>query len=129
MRRAVPAAHAVAPPSAARVWRIVQPVGCGRPRAWAASSITAQATASKAGLIGLAHNLAAALAPLGVIRQRVTPDACIATAAAMTPGWPRPAERPVGRFGQPAEVADPSCRFGTAYLTRSPSPGGGRYPR
>jgi 3-oxoacyl-[acyl-carrier protein] reductase len=94
--------------------------------------LSPQYTASKAGLIGLTHNLAAALAPHGVTVNAVTPG-LIATD--MLAGDPRldALERsvPVGRLGQPAEVADLIVAVAqNAYLTaQTVSVDGGRYPR
>jgi 3-oxoacyl-[acyl-carrier protein] reductase len=94
--------------------------------------LSPQYTASKAGLIGLTHNLAAALAPHGVTVNAVTPG-LIATG--MLTGDPRleALERsvPVGRLGQPAEVADLIVAVAqNAYMTaQTVSVDGGRYPR
>jgi 3-oxoacyl-[acyl-carrier protein] reductase len=94
--------------------------------------LSPQYTASKAGLIGLTHNLAAALAPHGVTVNAVTPG-LIATD--MLTGDPRleTLERsvPVGRLGQPAEVADLIVAVAqNAYMTaQTVSVDGGRYPR
>jgi 3-oxoacyl-[acyl-carrier protein] reductase len=94
--------------------------------------LSPQYTASKAGLIGLTHNLAAALAPHGVTVNAVTPG-LIATD--MLTGDPRleALERsvPVGRLGQPAEVADLIVAVAqNAYMTaQTVSVDGGRYPR
>jgi 3-oxoacyl-[acyl-carrier protein] reductase len=89
-------------------------------------------TASKAGLIGLAHNLATALAPHGITVNAVAPG-LIATD--MLIGDPRleALERsvPVGRLGRPAEVADVIVAITrNAYMTgQTVSVDGGRYPR
>jgi 3-oxoacyl-[acyl-carrier protein] reductase len=94
--------------------------------------LSPQYTASKAGLIGLTHNLAAALAPHGVTVNAVTPG-LIATD--MLTGDPRldALERsvPVGRLGQPAEVAGLIVAVvQNAYMTaQTVSVDGGRYPR
>jgi 3-oxoacyl-[acyl-carrier protein] reductase len=94
--------------------------------------LSPQYTASKAGLIGLTHNLAAALAPHGVTVNAVTPG-LIATD--MLTGDPRldTLERsvPVGRLGQPAEVAGLIVAVvQNAYMTaQTVSVDGGRYPR
>jgi 3-oxoacyl-[acyl-carrier protein] reductase len=94
--------------------------------------LSPQYTASKAGLIGLTHNLAAALAPHGVTVNAVSPG-LIATD--MLAGDPRlDALRrgvPVGRLGQPAEVADLIVAVAqNAYMTaQTVSVDGGRYPR
>jgi 3-oxoacyl-[acyl-carrier protein] reductase len=94
--------------------------------------LSPQYTASKAGLIGLTHNLAAALAPHGVTVNAVTPG-LIATD--MLTGDPRldALERsvPVGRLGQPGEVADLIVSLvQNAYMTaQTVSVDGGRYPR
>jgi 3-oxoacyl-[acyl-carrier protein] reductase len=94
--------------------------------------LSPQYTASKAGLIGLTHNLAAALAPHGVTVNAVTPG-LIATD--MLTGDPRleTLERsvPVGRLGEPGEVADLIVAVAqNAYMTaQTVSVDGGRYPR
>jgi len=94
--------------------------------------LSPQYTASKAGLIGLAHSLAASLAPHGITVNAVAPG-LIATD--MLIGDPRleALERsvPVGRLGQPAEVADLIVAVvRNAYMTgQTVSVDGGRYPR
>ena len=94
--------------------------------------LSPQYTASKAGLIGLAHALAAALAPHGITVNAIAPG-LIATD--MLAGDPRldALERsvPLGRLGQPAEVADLIVAVArNAYLTgQTLSVDGGRYPR
>ena len=94
--------------------------------------LSPQYTASKAGLIGLAHSLAASLAPHGITVNAITPG-LIATD--MLIGDPRleALERgvPVGRLGQPAEVADLIVAVArNAYMTgQTISVDGGRYPR
>jgi 3-oxoacyl-[acyl-carrier protein] reductase len=94
--------------------------------------LSPQYTASKAGLIGLAHNLAAELAPHGITVNAISPG-LIATD--MLTGDPRldTLERsvPVGRLGSPAEVADLiAAVVQNAYLTaQTISVDGGRYPR
>ena len=94
--------------------------------------LSPQYTASKAGLIGLAHSLAASLAPHGITVNAIAPG-LIATD--MLIGDPRleTLERsvPVGRLGQPAEVADLIVAVArNAYLTgQTLSVDGGRYPR
>jgi 3-oxoacyl-[acyl-carrier protein] reductase len=94
--------------------------------------LSPQYTASKAALIGLTHNLAATLAPHGITVNAISPG-LIATD--MLTGDPRldALERsvPVGRLGQPAEVADLTVAvIGNAYMTaQTVSVDGGRYPR
>jgi 3-oxoacyl-[acyl-carrier protein] reductase len=94
--------------------------------------LSPQYTASKAGLIGLMHNLAAALAPHGITVNAISPG-LIATD--MLTGDPRlgALERsvPVGRLGQPSEVADLiAAVVQNAYMTgQTISVDGGRYPR
>jgi 3-oxoacyl-[acyl-carrier protein] reductase len=94
--------------------------------------LSPQYTASKAGLIGLAHSLAASLAPHGITVNAIAPG-LIATD--MLTGDPRldALERsvPVGRLGQPAEVADLIVAVArNAYMTgQTISVDGGRYPR
>ena len=94
--------------------------------------LSPQYTASKAGLIGLAHSLAASLAPHGITVNAIAPG-LIATD--MLIGDPRreALERsvPVGRLGQPAEVADLIVAVArNAYMTgQTISVDGGRYPR
>ena len=94
--------------------------------------LSPQYTASKAGLIGLAHSLAASLAPHGITVNAIAPG-LIATD--MLTGDPRleALERsvPVGRLGQPAEVADLIVAVAqNAYMIgQTVSVDGGRYPR
>jgi len=94
--------------------------------------LSPQYTASKAGLIGLAHSLAASLAPHGITVNAIAPG-LIATD--MLLGDPRldALERgvPVGRLGQPSEVADLIVAVvRNAYMTgQTVSVDGGRYPR
>ena len=94
--------------------------------------LSPQYTASKAGLIGLAHSLAATLAPHGITVNAIAPGLIMTD---MLAGDPRleTLERsvPVGRLGQPAEVADVIVAVArNAYLTgQTVSVDGGRYPR
>src|SRR4029077_4893657 len=87
---------------------------------------------SKAGLIGLAHSLAATLAPHGITVNAIAPGLIMTD---MLAGDPRleTLERgvPVGRLGQPAEVADVIVAVvRNAYMTgQTVSVGGGRSPR
>ena len=94
--------------------------------------LSPQYTASKAGLIGLAHSLAATLAPHGITVNAIAPGLIMTD---MLAGDPRleTLERsvPVGRLGQPAEVADVIVAVPrNAYMTgQTVSVDGGRYPR
>jgi len=94
--------------------------------------LSPQYTASKAGLIGLAHSLAATLAPHGITVNAIAPGLIMTD---MLAGDPRleTLERsvPVGRLGQPAEVADVIVAVArNAYITgQTVSVDGGRYPR
>jgi len=94
--------------------------------------LSPQYTASKAGLIGLAHWLAAALAPHGITVNAIAPGLITTD---MLIGDPRleALERsvPVGRLGEPAEVADLIVAVArNAYMTgQTVSVDGGRYPR
>ena len=94
--------------------------------------LSPQYTASKAGLIGLAHSLAATLAPHGITVNAIAPGLIMTD---MLAGDPRleALERsvPVGRLGQPAEVADVIVAVArNAYITgQTVSVDGGRYPR
>ena len=94
--------------------------------------LSPQYTASKAGLIGLAHSLAATLAPHGITVNAIAPGLIMTE---MMAGDPRleTLERsvPVGRLGQPAEVADVIVAVArNAYMTgQTVSVDGGRYPR
>jgi 3-oxoacyl-[acyl-carrier protein] reductase len=94
--------------------------------------LSPQYTASKAGLIGLAHSLAATLAPHGITVNAIAPGLIMTD---MLAGDPRleTLERsvPVGRLGQPAEVADVIVSVArNAYMTgQTVSVDGGRYPR
>jgi 3-oxoacyl-[acyl-carrier protein] reductase len=94
--------------------------------------LSPQYTASKAGLIGLTHNLAAALAPHGVTVNAVSPG-LIATDMLTSDPRLDTLERsvPLGRLGQPAEVADLIVTvLQNAYMTaQTVSVDGGRYPR
>ena len=85
---------------------------------------------SKAGLHGLVHFLAARFAADGITVNGLAP-ALIADTA-MLPGDPSELARrvPVGRLGQPAEVADLALAvLGNAYLTNQViSIDGGTYP-
>jgi 3-oxoacyl-[acyl-carrier protein] reductase len=87
--------------------------------------------ASKAGLHGLTHFLAARLAPAGITVNAIAPALIAGTG--MLPGDPgQLASRiPVGRLGTPAEVADLALAILTnPYLTSQViSIDGGMYPR
>jgi 3-oxoacyl-[acyl-carrier protein] reductase len=94
--------------------------------------LSPQYTASKAGLIGLTHAMAAALAPHGITVNAVAPGLILTDMLADDPRLPD-LERgvPVGRLGQPAEVADMVAAIAVnPYLTgQTISVDGGRYPR
>ena len=87
--------------------------------------------ASKAGLHGLTHFLAARLAPSGVTVNALAP--ALITDTGMLPGEPGElaGRVPVGRLGQPDEVADLAlAMLRNAYLTNQViSLDGGMYPR
>lgn len=87
--------------------------------------------ASKAGLHGLTHFLAGRLAPFGVTVNALAPALIAETG--MLPGDPRELHQqiPVGRLGQPAEVADLALALlRNPYLTNQViSLDGGLYPR
>jgi 3-oxoacyl-[acyl-carrier protein] reductase len=87
--------------------------------------------ASKAGLHGLTHFLAARLAPSGVTVNALAP--ALVAETGMLPGDPRQLREqvPVGRLGQPAEVADLAVAIlRNPYLTNQViSVDGGIYPR
>ncbi len=87
--------------------------------------------ASKAGLHGLTHFLASRLAVSGVTVNALAP--ALITETAMLPGDPAQlrAQVPVGRLGQPSEVADLAAAIlANAYLTNQViSLDGGIHPR
>jgi len=87
--------------------------------------------ASKAGLHGLTHFLAARFAPYGVTVNALAPALIAETG--MVPGDPQQLSRqnPVGRLGRPEEVADLAIAvLGNPYLTNQViSIDGGIYPR
>lgn len=87
--------------------------------------------ASKAGLHGLTHFLAARLTPSGITVNALAP-ALIADTG-MLPGEPQQLRQqvPVGRLGRPAEVADLAvAMLGNAYLSNQVvSIDGAMYPR
>jgi 3-oxoacyl-[acyl-carrier protein] reductase len=87
--------------------------------------------ASKAGLHGLTHYFASRFAPAGVTVNALAP-ALIADTA-MLPGHPEQLRQnvPVGRLGEPAEVADLAFAIlGNGYVTNQViSADGGMYPR
>jgi 3-oxoacyl-[acyl-carrier protein] reductase len=87
--------------------------------------------ASKAGLHGLTHFLAARLAPSGVTVNALAP--ALVAETGMLPGDPRQLREqvPVGRLGRPAEVADLAVAIlRNPYLTNQViSVDGGIYPR
>ncbi|MEU7838893.1 MULTISPECIES: SDR family NAD(P)-dependent oxidoreductase [unclassified Nonomuraea] len=91
--------------------------------------IGADYAASKAGLHGLTHFLAARVASRGVTVNALAP-ALIADTR-MLPGNADPRALPVGRFGQPQEVADLALAvLRNGYLTNQVlSLDGGAYPR
>ncbi|HEV8627140.1 MAG TPA: SDR family NAD(P)-dependent oxidoreductase [Acidimicrobiia bacterium] len=86
---------------------------------------------SKAGLLGLTHSLAAALAPHGVTVNAIAPGLIEETG--MLPGNPDDLKGrvPVGRLGRPEEVADLVLAVvSNGYLTNQTlSLDGGSYPR
>lgn len=87
--------------------------------------------ASKAGLHGLAHFLASRLAASGVTVNALAP--ALVEQTGMLPGDPAQLRRqvPVGRLGQPSEVADLAAAIlANAYLTNQViSLDGGIHPR
>jgi 3-oxoacyl-[acyl-carrier protein] reductase len=87
--------------------------------------------ASKAGLHGLMHSLAARFAGSGVTVNALAP--ALITQTGMLPGEPEELSRrvPVGRLGRPTEVADLALAvLGNPYLTSQViSLDGGMYPR
>jgi 3-oxoacyl-[acyl-carrier protein] reductase len=87
--------------------------------------------ASKAGLHGLTHSLAARFAADGITVNALAP--ALITDTGMLPGDPGELARqvPVGRLGRPAEVADLALAvLGNPYLTNQViSIDGGMYPR
>jgi 3-oxoacyl-[acyl-carrier protein] reductase len=87
--------------------------------------------ASKAGLHGLTHFLASRLAASGVTVNALAP--ALVAGTGMLPGDPRELspQVPVGRLGQPSEVADLAAAIlANAYLTNQViSLDGGIYPR
>lgn len=87
--------------------------------------------ASKAGLHGLTHFLAARAAPMGVTVNAVAP--ALITETGMLPGNPEELRSrvPVGRLGQPAEVADLAlAMLRNPYMTNQVvSVDGGMHPR
>jgi len=94
--------------------------------------LSPQYTASKAGLIGLMHSLARALAPHGVTVNAVAPGLVETDMLAEDPrrGDIR-RHVPVGRLGRPEEVADlVAAVVGNAFITaQTVSVDGGIYPR
>ena len=84
--------------------------------------------ASKAGLHGLVHYLAARVAARGVTVNALAPGL---VETDMLPGTASPGDVPVGRFGRPEEVADLALAvLGNGYLTSQVvSVDGGAYPR
>lgn len=87
--------------------------------------------ASKAGLHGLTHFLAARLAPFGVTVNAIAP--ALITETGMLPGDPEELRQqiPVGRLGRPEEVADLALAvLRNPYLTNQVvSLDGGMHPR
>ena len=87
--------------------------------------------ASKAGLHGLTHFLAARLAPSGVTVNALAP--ALVAETGMLPGDPAQLRErvPVGRLGQPDEVADMAVAIlANPYLTSQViSLDGGMHPR
>lgn len=99
--------------------------------AFTGGSVGPHYAASKAGLHGLTHYLAVRLAPHGVTVNALAP--ALVTGTAMLPGDPGElrARIPVGRLGQPAEVADlAAAMLRNPYLTNEViGLDGGMYPR
>jgi 3-oxoacyl-[acyl-carrier protein] reductase len=94
--------------------------------------LSPQYTASKAGLIGLTHSLAATLAPHGITVNAISPGLILTDMLARDPRLAElEASVPAGRLGQPAEVADLITAVArNPYLTsQTLSVDGGRYPR
>jgi 3-oxoacyl-[acyl-carrier protein] reductase len=94
--------------------------------------LSPQYTASKAGLIGLTHCLAATLAPHGITVNAISPGLILTDMLARDPRLAElEASVPAGRLGQPAEVADLITAVArNPYLTsQTLSVDGGRYPR
>jgi 3-oxoacyl-[acyl-carrier protein] reductase len=85
---------------------------------------------SKAGLLGLTHSLAAALAPQGITVNAITPG-LVETEMLPAGRDELKARVPVGRLGQPEEVAELVVAVVTnGYLTNQAlSLDGGTYPR
>jgi 3-oxoacyl-[acyl-carrier protein] reductase len=85
---------------------------------------------SKAGLLGLTHSLAAALAPQGITVNAITPG-LVETEMLPAGRDELEARVPVGRLGQPEEVAELVVAVVTnGYLTNQAlSLDGGTYPR
>ncbi|MFG1705855.1 SDR family NAD(P)-dependent oxidoreductase [Nonomuraea sp. M3C6] len=85
--------------------------------------------ASKAGLHGLVHYLAARVAPRGVTVNALAP--ALIEDTDMLPATASPGNLTVGRFGRPEEVADLAMAvLGNGYLTNQVlSLDGGAYPR
>jgi 3-oxoacyl-[acyl-carrier protein] reductase len=99
--------------------------------AFTGGSVGPHYAASKAGLHGLTHYLAVRLAGHGITVNALAP--ALVTGTAMLPGNPEElrARIPVGRLGQPAEVADLAVAvLRNAYLTNQViGLDGGMYPR
>jgi 3-oxoacyl-[acyl-carrier protein] reductase len=99
--------------------------------AFTGGSVGPHYAASKAGLHGLTHFLAARLAPSGVTVNALAP--ALVAETGMLPGDPVQLRQrvPVGRLGQPAEVADLAVAIlANPYLTNQViSLDGGIYPR
>ncbi len=87
--------------------------------------------ASKAGLHGLTHFLATRMAPFGITVNALAP--ALITGTGMLPGSPEELRQrvPVGRLGEPEEVADLALAIiDNAYLTNQViSLDGGMYAR
>ena len=122
-------AQAVAPGMRARQWGRI--VFISSVAAFTGGIVGPHYAASKAGLLGLTHSLAAGLAPHGVTVNAIAPGLIQETG--MLPGTPDELKGrvPVGRLGRPEEVADlVAAVVANGYLTNQAlSVDGGSYPR
>jgi len=122
-------AQRVAPGMKARQWGRI--VFISSVAAFTGGIVGPHYASSKAGLLGLTHSLAATLAAHGVTVNAVAPG--LVEETGMLPGSPDELKTrvPVGRLGQPDEVADLVLAVVTnGYLTNQAiSLNGGSYPR